>query len=131
MRISMALWGLGVLLTVASAVAQAQPAPGSTGPVPQIQVPPQQPPAPPPPVQPPGRPPPTPGGQPVPSEPPPPPGAGLPPHPPLGLGPGLPGDPLLRLIAERRPELAQRLEQLRRRSPERFRAVLLDALTTR
>lgn len=64
-------------------------------------------------------------------QPPRPPGPGmhppaLPPHP-----PGAPADVLLRLIAERRPELAERLEHLRRRSPEHFRRVLVDALTRR
>ncbi len=43
--------------------------------------------------------------------------------------PGPPPDEvLLRLIAERRPELTDRLEQVRRRSPERFRGALVDAL---
>jgi hypothetical protein len=45
--------------------------------------------------------------------------------------PGPPLEPLMRLIAERRPELAERLERLRREAPERFQDVLLDALTIR
>jgi len=38
---------------------------------------------------------------------------------------------LLRLIGEQRPELAQRLERLRRESPDLFREVLLQALSAR
>jgi hypothetical protein len=54
--------------------------------------------------------------------------AGLPggPRPPVA-----PVDALLRLIAERRPELAKRLERMRRESPRRLREVVLDALTAR
>lgn len=47
------------------------------------------------------------------------------------LPPAPPAELLLRLLAERRPELAERLGRLRRRSPERFRRVLLEALTDR
>ncbi len=50
-------------------------------------------------------------------------------RPPLPLG--RPVDPLLRVVAERRPELAERLERLRRRSPERFQDVLVEALMSR
>jgi hypothetical protein len=39
--------------------------------------------------------------------------------------------PLLRIIAERRPDLAARLEELQRRSPQRFEEVLADALMFR
>ena len=53
-------------------------------------------------------------------------------EPPGGPRPPIaPFDPLLRLIAERRPELAERLERLRRESPRRLREVVLDALTSR
>ncbi|MFQ5807101.1 MAG: hypothetical protein ACE5I3_11695, partial [Phycisphaerae bacterium] len=38
---------------------------------------------------------------------------------------------LLPLIAERRPDLAERLKRLRERSPEEFRRVLVDALAMR
>ncbi|HUU98681.1 MAG TPA: hypothetical protein VM487_23350 [Phycisphaerae bacterium] len=38
---------------------------------------------------------------------------------------------LIRLIAERRPDLAERLERLRRQEPERFRDVLAEALIIR
>ncbi|HPM23425.1 MAG TPA: hypothetical protein PLP66_05935, partial [Phycisphaerae bacterium] len=71
-------------------------------------------------------------GQPGLDEPPPalPPGpAGREPRPPRPPGP--PFDPLLRLIGEQRPELAQRLERLRRESPDLFREVLLQALSAR
>ena len=40
-------------------------------------------------------------------------------------------DALIRLIAERRPDLAERLERLRRQEPERFRDVLAEALIIR
>ncbi len=63
-----------------------------------------------------------------PGGPPPPARAGLPEGP---WRPSPPLEPLLRLIAERRPELAERLERLRREAPERFQDVLLDALTIR
>ncbi len=56
---------------------------------------------------------------------------GRPPGPPRGFPPGPPLDPLIRMIAERRPELAERLERLRRRSPEQFRDVMLKALMFR
>jgi len=39
--------------------------------------------------------------------------------------------PLLRIIAERRPDLAARLEELQRRSPRRFEEVLAEALMAR
>ncbi len=61
---------------------------------------------------------------------------GGPPHGPgARRGPGGPGEPpvapLLRMIAERRPELAERLGRLYHESPERFHDVLLDALMLR
>lgn len=97
---------------------------------------------------PPAPPPPTPGSverqRPEPPPPPPPPPAGPPPQPPQGPAAGPPpftGGPrgpvglrpppdegLLPLIAERRPDLAERLEHLRRRAPERFRMALVEAL---
>jgi len=40
-------------------------------------------------------------------------------------------DAMLNVIEQRRPELAQRLRELRERSPEKFHAVLLDALMLR
>ena len=51
----------------------------------------------------------------------------------LGMGPGglpmpPPPFPMLRIIAERRPELAARLENLMRNSPEKFEEVLAKAL---
>jgi hypothetical protein len=83
----------------------------------------------------------------------PPPGGGPGPLPPPGgapgpggqAGPGGPGGgrpdmlhpplppfaPLMRIIAERRPELAERLERLRRRDPHRLEQVLMDALMMR
>lgn len=39
--------------------------------------------------------------------------------------------PLLRYLRERRPDLADRLERLRERDPERFRRVILDAFVLR
>ncbi|MCH8804937.1 MAG: hypothetical protein IH986_02475 [Planctomycetes bacterium] len=43
----------------------------------------------------------------------------------------LPPEPLIQTLAERRPELARRLERLRRESPERFRDLITDALAVR
>jgi chromosome segregation ATPase len=37
----------------------------------------------------------------------------------------------MRVVAERRPDLAERLERLRRRDPERFERVLMDAFMIR
>lgn len=48
-----------------------------------------------------------------------------------GPGPQARFDALIRLIAERRPDLAKRLERLRRQEPERFRDVLAEALIIR
>jgi len=42
-----------------------------------------------------------------------------------------PLQPLLRMIHQHRPELAERLERLRKESPERFREVVLDAMIFR
>ena len=50
---------------------------------------------------------------------------------PLGPRPHAQFNALIRLIAERRPELAERLERLRRQEPERFRDVLAEALIIR
>ncbi len=52
---------------------------------------------------------------------------------PLPPGPGRPRfpDPLLRLLGERRPELAERLERLRQRSPQKFREVIFEAFVSR
>ncbi len=43
----------------------------------------------------------------------------------------LPPEPLIQTLAERRPDLARRLERLRRESPERFRDLITDALAVR
>jgi len=40
-------------------------------------------------------------------------------------------DPMLNVIEQRRPDLGRRLRELRERSPEKFHAVLLDALMLR
>jgi chaperonin cofactor prefoldin len=72
-------------------------------------------------------------------------GSGAPGMPPCGPGmvpPGAPGmappgepgqrwDPLLRLLAERRPRLAERLVRLRERDPERFEDVIANAVGKR
>ncbi len=50
---------------------------------------------------------------------------------PLGPRPQAQFNALIRLIAERRPDLAERLERLRRQEPERFRDVLAEALIIR
>jgi hypothetical protein len=51
--------------------------------------------------------------------------------PPGGPGGPPPLEPLLRMIAEHRPELARRLEELRARSPQQFREVLFQAVMSR
>ena len=55
----------------------------------------------------------------------------MPPRGQMGRGPEAMLDRLPRLIAERHPELAKRLEQVRERSPEEFRRLLADALALR
>lgn len=48
------------------------------------------------------------------------------------MGPGGPPfGPLLRMLAQRKPQLAQRLERLRERDPSRFEDVLMDAFALR
>jgi DNA repair exonuclease SbcCD ATPase subunit len=64
----------------------------------------------------------------------PPPAPGTPDGPPGFAPPGEPGhhwDPLLRLLAERRPGLAERLTCLRERDPERFEDIIADAVGKR
>lgn len=99
-----------------------QPRPPSAPDSPALDQPPPEPPPPPPPTP---RPEPGIPGGPRPPEP----DGVAPPPTPRPSAPRI--DPLLRLIAERRPELAERLERLRRESPARFREVVLDALTAR
>lgn len=92
-----------------------------------------QPPGPPPRGEPGQMQPPPPPGPEGPRSPAPPPSPGEPDRPLPPPGPGRPPfpDPLLRLLGERRPELAERLERLRQRSPEKFREVIFEAFVSR
>lgn len=116
---------LAVLLIPAAAVVAA-PADDESGFAASEQEPP---PPPPPPEAQPARPPRPPGDLPGNAFP------GRPPFPPRRMGPMGPDmprpDPLLRMIRQRRPELAERLQNLRRKNPDLYHHVLLDALMFR